>query len=446
MDNPLFGIFLVLLFILIGGVFSASELALVSLRDSQVQRLQASSRRGARVAHLREDSNRFLAAVQIGVTLAGFFSAAYGGSTIGAQLVPVLTGWGVPPAVASTAALVVITAVISYLSLVLGELVPKRLALQRPEAVALFVAPMLDRIATAARPAIWLLSRSTNAVVRLLGLDPDAGGDDVTEEELRDMVRTHDELGAVERQVLSHVFDSADRHLTEVMVPRTEVVFLDASTPLTDAARAVVGQPHSRYPVIRGSSDDVVGFIHIRDLLTAVHPDHQDGGRSADAVVGDITRPITALPGSKTVLSALTLMRSGAGHIALVVDEYGGTDGIVTMEDLIEELVGEIQDEFDRPRPKAAPTAHGEAAELDGRLHRDEVQDRTGIVLPEGRFDTLGGFLMTHLGRVPVVGDSIDALGHRFTVLEMDRHRPTRILVTPITAADTTTPASDEVS
>lgn len=200
-------------------------------RDGQVARLKARSRHGKRVARLREDPNRFLAAVQIGVSLAGFFFAAYGGSTLAEPLAAALTAWGLPVGIAGVLGLVVVTALTSFLSLVVGELVPKRLALQRPEGVSLFIAPVLDRIAALFRPVIWLLSRTTNAVVRLLGLDPSAGSEQVSEEELRDMVATHQQLDVEERRVIDDVFDAADRRLREVMLPRTEVDFLPR--PLT---------------------------------------------------------------------------------------------------------------------------------------------------------------------------------------------------------------------
>jgi putative hemolysin len=444
MDGVWLSLALVLGFVLLGGVFSASELALVSLRDSQVQRLERRGRRGAAVAHLRTDPNRFLAAVQIGVTLAGFFSAAYGGSTIAVELAPVLEAWGLPEAAASTLALVVVTAAIAYASLVLGELVPKRVALQKSEAVALFVAPVLDKVAVAARPFIWLLSLSTNAVVRLLGLDPEAGSDAVSEEELRDIVGSHQDLSAVERQVVADVFEAADRRLTEVMVPRTEVVFLQAATPLSEAAEFAAGRPHSRYPVIRDTSDDVVGFVHVRDLFAAGQAARRDGrgpgpagradpaspsGRS-EPTVAEAARPIIALPGMVTVLTALSTLRAGHAHIALVVDEYGGTDGIVTMEDLIEELVGEIEDEFDLRREPAG-AGHGAAQELDGRTTPDEVEERLGITLPQGRYETLGGFLMGRLGRIPAVNDFVTVDGCRFTVLETEGYRVKRVFAAP---------------
>ena len=437
MNGVLTSLALVLVFVLIGGYFSASELALVSLRDSQVDRLPG--KRGNRVRKLRADSNRFLASVQVGVTLAGFFASAYGGSTLSEPLAEVLVGWGVPAGIAGTVAFIAVTAFISYLSLVLGELVPKRLALQRGERVALFVAPALDRVATLTRPVVWLLSASTNAVVRMLGLDPRAQGEDVTEEELRDMVSTHGELDAEERRVLTDVFGAADRQLNGVMVPRTEVEFLSADTVLADAARHVLDKPHSRYPVTGRTVDDVVGVVHVRDLLTTVLMDRQDmtGGGTA-RTVGDIARPVPLLPGSKPVLAALTEMRANRTHLAVVVDEYGGTDGIVTMEDIIEELVGEIEDEYD-----PAARAGSDSSEFDGLLHREELAGATGIVLPDGPFETLAGFVQTQLGRVPAVGDGFEAHGHRFTVTEMDGRRVARVRIAPPTptADDLATPS-----
>ncbi len=425
MDGVLLSLALVLLFVLVGGYFSASELALVSLRDSQVERMAAASRRGKRVARLRADPNRFLAAVQIGVTLSGFFSAAYAGSTLTGPLGEVLIGWGLPPGLAGTIALVAVTAFISYLSLVLGELVPKRLAIQRSEAVSLFVAPMLDRVARISRPVIWLLSRSTNVVVRLLGLDPKGGGDEVTEEELRDMVAGHGDLGAEERRVLSDVFGAADRQLAAVMIPRTEVEFLTATMPLVEAARHVMDKPHSRYPVIGETVDDVVGLVHVRDLLTAVCLERDRADVHGPRTIADLTRPVPLVPGSKPLLSALAELRAERNHLAVVVDEYGGTDGIVTLEDLIEELVGEIEDEYD------PDDTDDDSTVLDGLLHRDDLAERTGIVLPDGPYETVAGFVQAGLGRVPALGDTFEALGHRFIVTEMDGRRVARLRVAP---------------
>lgn len=421
---------LVVLFVLVGGFFAAAEIALVTLREGQVRALGERGRRGARVVRLRGDSNRFLSAVQIGVTFAGFFASSYGGATIAVRLEPVLAGWGLPIAVAATAALVLVTALVSYTSLVIGELVPKRLALQKPEAVALATGGVLDRLATVTRPVIWLLSRSTNAVVRLLGIDPRTPADQVGEDELREMVRTTSTLTDDERRLLSDAFTATDRVISEVMVPRTEVDFLDAALTPARAIAEVADRPHSRYPVIRGSADDPVGVVHVRDLLTIGYTGTR-GAAATASTLGDLARPVTALPGSKPVLDALGEMRRGGGHLALVIDEYGGTDGIVTIEDLVEEIVGEIRDEYD-PSARPARPVPGGGYDVDGLTHRGDLAEQTGIALPEGPYDTLGGFVLDQLGRMPADGDAVEGAGHRFTVRATDGLRIARVHITPV--------------
>ena len=344
MSDLWFNIAVVLFFVLLGGFFAAAELALVSLRESQVQRLAEESRRGRRLAALTANPNRYLAAGQVGVTLAGFISAGFGASTIAPDLSPVFVGWGMEQGVADTLAFILVTIVIAYVSLVLGELVPKRIALQRVEKVALFVAAPLDVIAKIFKPFIVALSIATDAIVRLFGIDPHGAKEQISGEELRDLVAAHEDLTVEERELIDDVFAAGDRELREVMLPRTEVDFLDAGMPVFKAAKVVSDQPHSRYPVIRDSADDVIGFVHIRDILA---PDLAE--RSIR--VGDLARDITSFPGSKQVLSTLTEMRRLRQHLAIVQDEYGGTAGIVTMEDLVEELIGDIQDEYDVERP-----------------------------------------------------------------------------------------------
>ncbi|MHA6800705.1 hemolysin family protein [Bounagaea algeriensis] len=432
MSGVVWNLLLVLVFVLIGGYFAAAEIALVSLRDSQLHQLEQRSKRGARVARLRADSNRFLSAVQIGVTFAGFFASSYGGATIAVRLEPSLSDWGLPAGLAASVALVVVTLFVSYLSLVFGELVPKRLALHRTEATALAAADVLDRMATLARPLIWLLSVSTNAVVRLLGLDPKAATQTVSEEELRDMVRTNEQLSVEERHLLTDTFHASGLVLGEVMVPRTEVDFLDEALPLEEAISEIRGKPHSRYPVRRETADDVVGFVHVRDLLLAdiTATTTATGGRAHR--VGDLARPVTSLPTSKPVLQALSLMRQH-GHLTVVIDEYGGTAGIVTVEDLVEEVVGDIWDEYD---PNAAPVRPVSAGGyvVDGLLHCDDLAEQVGLTLPEGPYDTVAGFVLSRLGKLPTSGDTLDALGHRFTVRAMDGHRIARLHIRPLDA------------
>jgi putative hemolysin len=420
---------LVLAFVLLGGCFAAAEIALVSLRESQVKALQERGPRGERLARLVADPNRFLAAVQVGVTLAGFFSAAFGAATLAEPLAGLLLRWGVPDGLSDTLAFIIVTILISYVALVFGELSPKRLALQRTEAVALAAAAPLDRIATLARPVIWLLSRTTDVVVRLAGGDPKANREAITDEELRGLVAAHESLPADERKLIDDVFDAGDRQVREVMVPRTEVEFLDFGTTVSRAARLAREAPHSRYPVFRRDSDDVVGFVHIRDLLDPDVP----GGRAA--TVGKIAREVKRLPGTKKVLSALSEMRREGHHLAIVEDEYGGTDGIVTLEDLIEELIGDIRDEYDEAG--SAPGRPGGPAEVDGLLNLDDLFEQTGLRLPEGPYETAAGWAMWRLGRLPVRGDRLTEApeGSEGTwdveVLDLDGRRASRLRVVP---------------
>jgi putative hemolysin len=424
MNGTLANIGLVVVFVLIGGVFAAAEISLVSLRDSQARALAGRGKRGRTVAELNEDPNRFLAAVQVGVTLAGFLSAAFGGATLSGDLAPVLGDWGLPEGVAEPAALVLVTIAISYLSLVLGELAPKRLALQRAEGFALALGPMIDKVSKVSRPVIWLLSASTNAVVRLLGGDPQAQREQMSDEELRELVNAHETLGEEERRIVEDVFEAGDRQIREVMIPRTEVDFLDAQTPVYKASKDALAQPHSRYPVIRGSADDVIGFVHVRDLL-----DPEMANRSVR--VGELARATLTLPWTRPILAALADMRREGTHLAIVADEYGGTAGIVTMEDLVEELVGDIKDEYDVNEAETTHHRSGDV-EVDGLMNLDDFEDETGVELPEGPYETVGGYIMAQLGRLPEVGDATEHDGHQIVVREVEGRRVSRVLVTVV--------------
>ncbi len=414
-------IVLVLIFILVGSFFVVAEMALISLRDSQARALAGRGRRGLIVAKLNGDPNRFLAAVQVGVTLSGFMSAAFGGATLAGRLSPKLEQLNLSPGVADTSALVLITLTISYVSLVIGELAPKRLALQRAEQISLAVAPTVDRIARLARPVIRLLSVSTNLVVRLVGGDPSAQREQITDAEIRELVSGSETLGAEERQIVEEVFEAGDRQIREVMVPRTEVDFIPAATPAYKAAAFALERPHSRYPVIGDSSDDVIGFVHVRDLL---NPDLS--GRTVR--VREITRDVLLLPATRQILSALSDMRREGAHVAIVADEYGGTAGIITLEDLVEELIGDIKDEYDVDEPETTRLKGGEL-EVDGLLNLDDFEDETGLTLPDGPYETVAGYIVQQLGHVPTVGETATFDGHTLTVVELDGRRIARVMV-----------------
>lgn len=417
------------LFICVGSLFVATEIAFVSLRDSQVRRLaENNGRRGRQVASLSHDPNLFLAAAQIGVTFAGFLSAALGGATLEGELSPYFVKWGLSQGVSEFLSLLLITMVISYFSLVIGELVPKRLALQSAERIALATAPALSAWSRLMRPVIALLSWSTNLLVRVLGGDPKAARVEMTEEELRTIVVSHSKLDAEEREILDEVFSMNETQLREIMVPRTEVDFIDAATPVLRAARQVAGMPHSRYPVSKGSPDEVVGFVHVRDLLDLAL-------KGSNERVGEVTREVMVLPGTKPALTALTEMRQAGQHLVVVVDEYGGTDGIVTLEDLVEELVGDIRDEYDVETPEI--TRQGSTIDVDGLLNLEDFTDETGVELPDGPYETVAGFVVRELGRVPKVGDVVRVDGHQLEVSVVEGRRAARIRVTPSLEAGT---------
>ncbi|MCW2525782.1 MAG: hypothetical protein JWM76_642, partial [Pseudonocardiales bacterium] len=314
--------------ILIEGVFVGAEIALVSLRESQVRAMADESKRGNAVARLVSDPNRFLATVQIGVTSTALLSSAFGAVTLSEDAKDALVNAGMHSGLAGVVGIVGVTLVISFVTLVIGELAPKRIGLQRPEAAAKLLAPALNRLAAFFRPVIWLLSKSTDIVVRLLGADPGARREAISEDELRGLVAAHESLSTDERRLIDEVFAAGERSVSEVMLARPEVVFLEVGLSVSRAMRTAMETPHSRYPVIESNQDDVVGFVHMRDLVVAAG----EGDRSSQ--VRDHVREVKRLPGSKKVLIALSEMRREGHHLAIVVDEYGGTDGIVTLEDL----------------------------------------------------------------------------------------------------------------
>jgi len=423
MGDLLWNIALVFAFVLIGGVFAATEMALVTLRESQINAIGLRGKRGAKVAALARNPNTFLSAVQIGVTVAGFASAAYGATSIAPSLAPLIESWGAAPALALTIATLVLTLIIAYLSLVLGELVPKRLAIQRNAQFAYAVAPALNGFATVMRPVIWLLSVSTNALVRLLGGDPHKTSDEMSDEEVREIVASHQGLPDDERRILDDVLSLRGRQISEVMRPRPEVVALDETASVAEAIAQARDLPFSRYPVSNKSIDDITGFVHVRDLFEAAA---DDPSRPVQALI----RAIPYIPSTARVLPTLTRMRADGHHIAVVVDEYGGTDGLVTLEDLVEEVVGEIFDEYDTAEMDAP------GGGLDGRLNLQDFEEATGLELPRGSSDTIAGFVTESLGRLAVVGDTVEVSGATIQVAELDRRRIARVRVTPRVEVD----------
>jgi putative hemolysin len=425
MSKFILDVFIVVVIVSIGGFFAAAEMALVSLREGQVRNLAKRGKRGHKAARLAMDPPRFFSAVQIGVTTATLISGVYGAATLASIFKTWLTRTaGVSDGWAGAVSYVVITLCITFVSLVLGELAPKRIALQRSTRVALLAAPMLDRLATLARPVVWLLTKSANAVVALFGGDPNVGRLAMSEQELRETVAGAQMLSSDERHIVGEVFDAGKRQIREVLIPRTEVIFLDAQTPVAATAAIAAEVPYSRLPVFQESYDNVIGFVHIRDLL---NPRAGTAGSIAPLV-----RPVKFLPISKTVLSALSEMRRERAHLAIVVDDYGGTAGIVTLEDLVEELIGDIKDEYDTgPSTDEATKLPSGAVEVDGLLNLDEFREQTGLELPEGPYETAAGYVLAALGDLPSVGDEARVGGRVLTVTSLDGRRIARLRVEP---------------
>lgn len=411
---------LVLALILLASFFVAAEIALISLRDSQVKQLKG--KRGVRVAKLTQNPNRFLAAAQVGVTVSGFLSAALGAEKLGVFVEPKLVELGASENLAKTLSIIGVTLVIAYFSLVLGELVPKRLALFKSETISLNSSFVIEAMARVFRPIIWLLSKSTDLVVSMLGIDPKGERSQISEEELMDLVSGHNALTDEEREIVEEVFNTSEKLVNEVMVPRTEVDFMDGSLTVNKAIALAVEMAHSRYPVVRGSSDEVIGFIHVRDLLDT-------SLANPNSKIQDLVRPIMYLPGTKGVLPSLTEMRNQRQHLAIVLDEYGGTDGIVTLEDLVECLIGDIHDEYDTDENDIGEESRTGDIEIDGLTSIEDLESETGITLPEGPYQTVSGFVMHFLGRMPKEHDVVNINGVRLVVISLEGHRVGQLLI-----------------
>ena len=408
--------------IVLASFFVAAEIALISLRDSQVREIATRGKRGARVAALAAHPNRLLAAVQIGVTVSGFLSAALGADQLGDYVIPWLESLGISNAWSTTISLLGVTLVIAYFSLVFGELVPKRVALFRAEEIAMATAGIINVVANIFRPLIWLLSKSTDIVLRAFGIDPKEARSQISEEELLDLVSGHAALSDEERDIVEEVFNASERQIHEVMVPRTEVDFMDVSLTVGKAIDLAVDKAHSRYPVIRGSSDEVIGFIHVRDLLDT-------SLATKETKIIELVRSIIFLPGTKGILPALSEMRKQGQHVAIVLDEYGGTDGIVTLEDLVECLIGDIRDEYDEEEADISVESRTGDFEVDGLISIEDLIEQTGLEIPDGPYETASGFVMHHLGRIPKEHDVVVVDGVRITVLSMEGKRAGQLLI-----------------
>ena len=421
-------ILLIFVFLLVGAVFAGTELALVSLRGSQIEQMEQTDARGARVAKIARDPNTFLSTVQIGVTLSGFLSASFGASSLAPYIIPVVQGWGVPSVVANPLVTVVLTLVISYCSIVISEMVPKRIAMQRPYAWAKMALGVMKVVSTVFAPMMALLNVTTNGSLKLLGLKTEAEDDAASEEDIRLMVENSGEQGAIaqdEQQWIENVFDFGDMVASDAMTPEPDVTAFASDEKKEDILQAIQTTGLSRYPVYEDDINDIIGILNARDFLLNLQ-------RDKPRTLKELLRPAYFVPESVHADQLFKDMQSKKQHLAIVVDEYGGTAGVVTIEDLLEQIVGNIYDEFDPEEPQPIVQVSDNVWRAQGSLRVDELAEELDIDLPEDLdYDTLGGMVMSCLHAIPANGSqfTVEVNGLRIRVEKVEDRKVVWALV-----------------
>jgi putative hemolysin len=403
--------------ILLNAFFVAAEYGLVTARRTRIRELEEQGNRRARsVLQIVSNPPRFIAAMQLGVTATSLAIGAVGEQALAKVFDPIL---------ASVVAIALAFLIITFLHVVIGELVPKGVALRHSETTALAVSAPVRGFFVVMKPLIWVLQQSSELVLRALGIEPPGAEDDVlSEAELKmvlDRSTKHGEIEQQEQEMLYKVFDFADKEVSAVMVPRPEVVALSVELPPEEALAAMIESPYTRYPVYRESLDQVVGILHVRDLISAL----TDRG-IAGVQVEELVRPAHIVPETKDLAALLAEFRRTNQHMAIVVDEYGDLEGIVTLEDLLEEIVGEIEDEFDLPDESVERLPNGKMR-IDGTFPIDDFNEQFERQIPIEDYHTMGGFVFGLIGRAPEPGDEVEWDGTRFVVLEVEGSRIERL-------------------
>ena len=421
-------IVIILALILLNGLFAMSEMAIVSARRSRLQQRAENGDKGSRIAlALAENPNRFLSTVQIGITTIGILSGAFGGATLAENIGLALSQipWLAPYSQGIGVAIVVIS--ITFFSLLVGELIPKRLALNNAERIASAVAPSMQRLSVLASPLVILLSAATNFILRIMGIKPSTEPE-VTEDDLKSMLDRGTETGVFEeseQDMVERIFRLNDRSASALMTPRMDIVFLDIEASHEEIQQQILSHPFSRFPVFLDTPDNVVGIILARDLLLQrVDGPHFDIRKSL--------LPPLFIPESTNALRILEQFKRTGMEMAVVIDEYGGVMGLVSMNDIIDSIVGDVTSPRDEQEAEAVRREDGSWL-FDGLIQIDDLLDHMDIdELPEeseGSYETLSGFVMAKLGRVPATGDHFEWGGFRFEVVDMDGRRVDKVLV-----------------
>lgn len=444
MDDPgslIIKILLLFVLILINAFFAMSEIAIISLNDNLIDKqAEDGNKKAQKVKKLTENPSNFLSTIQIGVTLAGFLTSASASTTFAEMLTEAILS--ISPSMASFsgvisgASIVIITLIMSYFSLVLGELAPKRMAMQKPEKIAFKVVGILLVVKRVCSPFVKILSFSTNCVVRLFGFDPNADEEVVTEEEIRMMVDVGEEKGVIEnlqKEMINNIFEFDDTDVSDVMTHRTDMIAVEDTDSLEDVVNLSIEHGYSRIPVYHEDQDNIIGVIYIKDLLKYVSQALPKNKKPAD-----VMRPAYYVPFSKNCGKLFGEMTEERVQMAVVVDEYGGTAGIVTMEDLVEEIMGNIRDEYDDEEEEIVEESEN-VFTVDGTAYIEEVNELVGEVIPEGDYDTLGGFIISQLGFLPKDGEMNEVVYEnvKLTILNVEERRigKVRVEITPVEQA-----------
>ncbi len=428
MRSAWFEIVLIIVLVALNGYFAAAEIALISARKAALKKRAEAGSSGAKAAlSLTEEPTRLLATIQVGITLVGMLASAAAAVTLAAPIQAWLEGLGIAwlSRVAAGLSVLLVTLVVSYVTLIFGELVPKRLGLQRAEKVAIAVAGPVSVLAKIMAPVVWFLSASTSTVARAVGIRPDASSAAVSEEEIKLLVTEQGSLLEEEKRMIHEIFELGDTVAREIMVPRVDMVLVEDVHTVREATEIMRGTGYSRVPVFHEDRDRIVGVALLKDLVGPLAE-----GNGDDLVVEHVRQPVF-VPETKGILPLLSEMQTHRNQVAIVVDEYGGTAGLVTVEDIVEEVVGEIADEFDRDRRYITQVAEGEWV-LDGRL---PIEDASGLGLPveeSDEYETIAGWLLAELGHIPVPGERHVAQGYEFRVQAMRRRRVARLHVNAI--------------
>ncbi len=432
-----FELLLIFFLTVLNGVFSMSETAIVSARRARLQQRADAGDEQARAAlKLSQRPDRFLSTVQIGITLIGIIAGAFGGANLSKDVGEGLVRLGVPDATAKTLGFVLVVALITYLSLVIGELVPKTLALNNAENIAARVARPMELLSRAASPFVWLLTLSTNGILRLFGVKQ-RGESPVTEDEINILIGQGVHAGAFaeeERNIVERVFRTADRRVSQMMTPRREVVFLDVEDSWEVNQLKIAQAAHSAFPVCEGSLDNVLGIVMLKRIWYA-------GSQGAAVDIRALAEDPVYVLETTHALTMLEKFRNAQGkRVALVVDEYGNVVGLVTLHDVLEGIVGEVPSEEEvRGQDLSAVRRADGTWLLDGMIAVDEMRYLLGIKTEptdDDHYNTLGGFVMARLGHIPSVGERFEWEGTTFEVMDMDGHRVDRVLVSPPAAAE----------